>query len=794
VTHPVVQVLTAGTIAELARADRTDGQLLDLFVRQRDEEAFAAVVRRHGPMVLGVCRRVLRNHADADDAFQAAFLVLARKAATLTRGLLAQWLYGVAYNTARKLRQANARRAVRERPLAEVAELVAPGASDLRDELIAVLDEELDRLPERYRAPVVLCDLQGATRKEAARLLGCPEGTVAGRLARARALLAQRLAGRGVVPAAGVVVAVLSERAAYAVLPALVADIVCSATGGAVSIRVTEAAEGVLKAMFNKKLKTAAVAVLLCGFVLAGVAGLLRAQDGPDPPPPASGKAGDTTDPRARPAPAAPAQAGKKVLTVIPLKKLEPADAAKRLTAAYKDAGVTVAPLPADKAVLVYADAKTTAAIEDLLNQLGEERPKKPTVIHLDKATDCKDAARTMTEVFNGKAGAFGEKAGATPRVTVVPVPDENILLVYATELDTLTIRRLLGNAVLAEGRDPAKPAPAAEPKKYTFGFRNTPWADVLDWYAKESGLTDVSTSKPKGTVTIVPPQDQKLTFAEITDLINESLMAQKFILVRGGRTFLVHPADERIDPALVPQVELAELDARGRTELVQVVIRLTGQKAADVAPDVKKLLGPFGELRVLDAGNLLVVTDTAGNLRRLVKLLRDIDIDTAPPAKKPEGEDSLTHQCRWKKAQDVADQVKTLLAEKPAEGGDTTGRGKPVQVAVDTKANTLHVTAPPDKVALVKKLVEEIDKPAKPGDRPITPPDPELRKYSVPPGTAEAVVKTLLKEMPSLRVIALTASNEIMVLATPDELAAVEAKLKGTGENSEKKDSKEKK
>jgi RNA polymerase sigma factor (sigma-70 family) len=158
--NTVTQILDS-IAEEAARADRTDGQLLDLFVRLRDEAAFAAVVRRHGPMVLGVCRRVLRNAADADDAFQAAFLVLARKASTITtRHLLAQWLYGVAYNTARKLRQSNARRALREGPLAGAEPLAS--APDARDELLVILDEELNQLPDRYRAVLVLCDLEGA--------------------------------------------------------------------------------------------------------------------------------------------------------------------------------------------------------------------------------------------------------------------------------------------------------------------------------------------------------------------------------------------------------------------------------------------------------------------------------------------------------------------------------------------------------------------------------------------------------------------------------------------------------
>ena len=123
--NTVTQILDS-IAEEAARSDRTDGQLLDLFVRLRDEDAFAAVVRRHGPMVLGVCRRVLRNAADADDAFQATFLVLARKAATIsTRHLLGQWLYGVAYNSARKLRRSKQRRAAREHPLTEGAEPAA---------------------------------------------------------------------------------------------------------------------------------------------------------------------------------------------------------------------------------------------------------------------------------------------------------------------------------------------------------------------------------------------------------------------------------------------------------------------------------------------------------------------------------------------------------------------------------------------------------------------------------------------------------------------------------------------
>ena len=170
-----------------------DGDLLERFVRQHEEAAFAVLVQRHGPMVLSVCERVLRHSQDADDAFQVTFIVLAQKAHRLRRpGLLANWLYGVAYRTAMHARQRAARRSERER---EAAKLSVPSNDPEREALALhrVLDEELHRLPEKYRAPLVLCYLEGKTNKEAARLLGWPSGSMAHRLARGRDLLRKRL-------------------------------------------------------------------------------------------------------------------------------------------------------------------------------------------------------------------------------------------------------------------------------------------------------------------------------------------------------------------------------------------------------------------------------------------------------------------------------------------------------------------------------------------------------------------------------------------------------------------------
>ncbi len=174
-----------------------DAELLGRFAHSQDEAAFAALVRRHGPMVWGVVRRVLNDWHRAEDAFQVTFLVLARKAGSLSRpGLLGNWLYGVAYRTAVKARGRAARQGGQER---RAVTMVSTGPADeaARRELREVLDEELSRLPEKYRAPLVLCYLEGRTNEEAARLLGWPVGSMSWRLTRARQALRARLAGYG---------------------------------------------------------------------------------------------------------------------------------------------------------------------------------------------------------------------------------------------------------------------------------------------------------------------------------------------------------------------------------------------------------------------------------------------------------------------------------------------------------------------------------------------------------------------------------------------------------------------
>jgi RNA polymerase sigma factor (sigma-70 family) len=269
----------------LADGGLTDGQLLTRFLDGKEEAAFAALVRRHGPMVLGLCRRVLGHAHDAEDAFQAAFLVLARKAASIARReAVASFLYSVAYRTAQRARAQAARRRATERQVEDMPHpAVAPSeAQDWRP----LLDRELSRLPEKYRATLVLCDLEGKTRREAARQLGLPEGTLASRLATARRMLAGRLTKCGVTLSGGALAAALAEGAAAVPAPwiqatARAAALLAAGQAGALATAPALLMNEVLKTMLLTKLKVCAVTVLAA--LLLGAGGLAYRATGQAP-------------------------------------------------------------------------------------------------------------------------------------------------------------------------------------------------------------------------------------------------------------------------------------------------------------------------------------------------------------------------------------------------------------------------------------------------------------------------------------------------------------------------------
>jgi RNA polymerase sigma factor (sigma-70 family) len=208
--------LVAGT---KGATNRGDAWLLQQFVAQRDEEAFAAILERHGPLVWSVCRRVLHEPADAEDAFQATFLVLARKAASIRRrDALAAWLHRVAVNIARSANTSREQRRAHEKQAGLMSERARVDELELRDGQ-PLLHEEVARLPQKYRVPIVLCYFEGKTHDDAARELGWPLGTVKGRLARARDLLRCRLARRGLALSGGAVATMLSQADVTAAVP-----------------------------------------------------------------------------------------------------------------------------------------------------------------------------------------------------------------------------------------------------------------------------------------------------------------------------------------------------------------------------------------------------------------------------------------------------------------------------------------------------------------------------------------------------------------------------------------------
>jgi RNA polymerase sigma factor (sigma-70 family) len=269
----------------------TDAQLLQRFAADRDQAAFALLVERHGPLVLGVCRRVLGGVQDAEDAFQATFLVLARRAGSIRDpGLLGNWLYGVASRVARKARAALQKRQRHEKQVTLLPSLQAPLATADPD-LGPVLDEELGRLPHKYRAALVLCYLEGKTNEEAARLLHWPAGTVKGRLARARELLRGRLRRRGLQATALLLAACLVQaRARAAAVPEALAH--ATARGGAspAALRLAEAALHSLRGA--RRILVAGAVLLVVLAALLGTAAAAAALLGRDAFGPASCGAG----------------------------------------------------------------------------------------------------------------------------------------------------------------------------------------------------------------------------------------------------------------------------------------------------------------------------------------------------------------------------------------------------------------------------------------------------------------------------------------------------------------------
>jgi len=244
-------------LPEPGDAPLPDGHFLQRYVTTRDEEAFTALVERYGSLVWGVCERVLRHSQDAEDAFQATFLVLARRAASLDgRGPLGNWLYAVAYRTAIKARQIKARRRARELQVLNMSTVLLREEEHWSD-LRPLLDKELNQLPKKYRAPLILCYLEGKTQEQAARELGWPTGSMSRRMNRARELLQDRLEKRGLALSTGILFTLIAKNAGATIASPTLVGITAKAAvtfaagqaalTGAISVKVASLAEEILR-------------------------------------------------------------------------------------------------------------------------------------------------------------------------------------------------------------------------------------------------------------------------------------------------------------------------------------------------------------------------------------------------------------------------------------------------------------------------------------------------------------------------------------------------------------------
>jgi type II secretory pathway component GspD/PulD (secretin) len=333
--------------------------------------------------------------------------------------------------------------------------------------------------------------------------------------------------------------------------------------------------------------------------------------------------------------------------------------------------------------------------------------------------------------------------------------------------------------------------APGGAVKRFTFAISAKPWREVFKWLTDVSGKPVISSAFPTGTCTIETPPGKQYTLPEIIDLINEALLSgsatQKYLLINRERSFALVPADEKIDPALLPRVRLDELALRGNTEIVSVVVPLRSVSAEDAAPEVKKLLGPFGNVVALARANQLVLVDTVGNLRRIGRLLIDIDQDTTARTA------TFTYTCKYIRATEAARVLREMLgvpdksppgAGRPGPMGAAPPKAPTLAIGIDSRTNTLLLTGTPAKVIEVKEILTRIDV-AAPGRGPILTGSPVLKMYTVPAGTAEALAKMLqdvYKSSPSCRISA-AGSNKLLVHASPHDQIEIARQVLSLGE-----------
>jgi RNA polymerase sigma factor (sigma-70 family) len=465
-------------------SDRSDAQLLERFTtldREAAEPAFAALVERHGPMVLRVCRSLLKNSDDAEDACQATFFVLVQRARYVwVRDSLAPWLHRVAHRVASRARASSFRRREHERRAAELRLRVVYDGVD-SEGLAGLLHKEIDRLPERYRAAVVVCDLEGLSHEKAARQLGWPVGTVKSRLARARQILRSRLTARGLTAPA---VLGLMEAATNSVDAAVSLRVVESALRAAVlvakaptieviSVSVANLAEEVLQTMFLTKVKVTWAAVLIACALATGTAAVLGRQSDGSKPAAAADRPGAKRADITRPAPEngateAPAFIRQSRSMIITRLEQELAQAKARLDRTLRRVGS-----PNDPAAV--QGRKTVDEIAELLARID------------GVLVDAVDRFPTMFD-FSGGQGDLGS-GSTSPNLGAAKSKNVNDVYEY-------------GSNNYSDGQKPNRTDRAGSQDGNTYGLENHDWWTFPgqgDWQKSQPKWDDWSKNSRQG-------------------------------------------------------------------------------------------------------------------------------------------------------------------------------------------------------------------------------------------------------------------------------------------------------
>jgi type II secretion system protein D len=357
------------------------------------------------------------------------------------------------------------------------------------------------------------------------------------------------------------------------------------------------------------------------------------------------------------------------------------------------------------------------------------------------------------------------------------------------------------------------KPGDKQDAARFGVNFSGTSWQSVLEWFSKASGQAMIGGEVPPGSFTYISPDpSRKYTIPEIVDILNDALQAQNYTLIRHARSFSIMPADKPIDPGQLPRVSVENLDQYGDSELLSVSIPLTSLSAEDLAPQVEKLVGPFGKVAGISQPNQLVIQDTGRNLRRIRDMIEGYE--------RGERGGSLTYVCNYIKAREAARMLKDMLGVKdptptpaPMPGGFDRERGrfsggfqgrdfnpamaaamaaqqsatktKPTHVYADERLNKVYVSGSPDAIAQARQFLEAADKPQTVDQKRVIPGQLESKIYTVPSGSADAISKMLKEFYKDSSVIKIDTggTNSVIVFAPADDQVEIAKRIYDTND-----------